>query len=170
MAGVRSRLLLPTVLGILAAACGGDNMNTAVAPRPAPTSSGPVSSTSSTPSPLVVPNDCRPDGSALEISTLNTTWVGAGGHPLAPGEACLAASRGPFTVTVHNDVHGEGIGAPNHNFAVYTDSTASEELFRGDLVYTRQSMIYHVPEIPAGVYFFRCDVHPEVMNGVLVVK
>lgn len=168
MVGVQSRIIPAIVICVVGAACGGGSTSTTDSSGPAPTSTAAASSPS--PSPLVVPKDCRPDGPALEISTLNTTWVGAGGHPLAPGEACLAAPGGPFTVTLHNDVNAQGIGAPNHNFAVYTDSTTSEALFTGDLVYPGESKTYELPEMAAGVYFFECDVHPENMNGVLVVK
>jgi plastocyanin len=106
----------------------------------------------------------------LEISTVNNTWADAHAHAYAPGEACLAAPHGPFTVTLHNDLKGQGIGAPNHNFAVFTDSTASEALFTGDLTYPGDSTTYHLPKLPAGTYLFHCDIHPQTMSGVLVVK
>ena len=32
-----------------------------------------------------------------------------------------------------------------------------------------QSTIYRVPGLPAGTYYFQCDVHPD-MNGALVVR
>jgi plastocyanin len=101
---------------------------------------------------------------------VNTSWADAHGHPYATGQACLAAPGGPFTVTLHNDVKGQGFGAPNHNFSVFTDSTASEALFTGDLTYPGDSTTYHVPKLPAGTYLFHCDIHPQTMVGVLVVK
>ena len=101
---------------------------------------------------------------------MNTSWADAKGHPFAPGEACLAVPAGHFTVTVHNDVLGVGIGSPNHNFAVFTDSSATQPVFTGDLTYPRTSTTYHVPRLPAGTYLFHCDVHPQTMYGALVVS
>ena len=101
---------------------------------------------------------------------MNVSWTDSKGHAFAPGEACLAAPSGAFTVTLHNDVKGVGIGSPNHNFAVFTDSSASEALFTGDITYPGKSMTYHVPKLPTGTYLFHCDIHPQTMSGVLVVK
>lgn len=162
--------VLPAMLLVLGAACGGGAPIPAAASGPAPASSSAApSSASPSPSPLVVPKGCSPDGSALQISAVNTSWADANGRPIPPGEACLAVPVGPFTVTLHNDVHGEGFGAPNHNFAVFTDSSASDALFTGDLAYPGTSKTYDVPKLPAGTYLFHCDIHPQTMVGVLVV-
>jgi Cupredoxin-like domain len=101
---------------------------------------------------------------------VNTSWADAHGHPLSPEEVCLAVAGGPFTVTLHNDVGEGAIGTPNHNFAVFADSSASDALFTGDIAYPGTSKTYHVPKLPAGTYLFHCDVHPQTMVGVLVVK
>jgi len=57
-------------------------------------------------------------------------------------------------------------GAP-HNVAVYTDETASQALFVGEIFGGPATRIYQVPALEAGTYFFRCDVHPD-MKGSLV--
>ncbi len=56
--------------------------------------------------------------------------------------------------------------AAPHNVAIYTDSSAGESLFVGELV-SSATTVYEVPALEPGTYFFRCDLHPE-MNGTLV--
>jgi plastocyanin len=57
-----------------------------------------------------------------------------------------------------------------HNFALYTDSSASKKIFAGDIVTGVKTVTYTftAPTTP-GNYFFRCDVHPEMMTGTFVV-
>jgi plastocyanin len=57
-------------------------------------------------------------------------------------------------------------GVP-HNVAIYRDSSAGEKIFVGETI-TNAAATYDVPAIPAGQYFFRCDVHPD-MNGTVRV-
>ena len=63
-------------------------------------------------------------------------------------------------------------GVP-HNWAAYTDSTASTpipgaktEICTGAC---EKEITFTAPDQP-GDYFFRCDVHPAVMTGTLVVQ
>jgi glucose/arabinose dehydrogenase/plastocyanin len=57
-----------------------------------------------------------------------------------------------------------------HNFALYTDKTAATKIFAGDLVTGVRTVAYTftAPSVP-GNYFFRCDMHPELMTGTFVV-
>jgi plastocyanin len=54
-----------------------------------------------------------------------------------------------------------------HNIAIYTDSSRSEKLFEGDMV-TNGTLVYDIPTLEAGEYFFDCSLHPN-MTGTLVV-
>ena len=56
-----------------------------------------------------------------------------------------------------------------HNWAVYTDDSASE-LIAGTPICTdcTETITFDPPE--PGVYFFRCDVHPTQMVGTFVVE
>ena len=55
-----------------------------------------------------------------------------------------------------------------HNFAIYEDDTATTPLFQGDIVTGPATVEFKLPAIPAGTYYFQCDVHP-TMNGTVVV-
>lgn len=55
-----------------------------------------------------------------------------------------------------------------HNVAIYTDESASESLFIGELI-TDATIVYDIPALEPGTYFFRCDLHPE-MKGTLIVE
>lgn len=50
-----------------------------------------------------------------------------------------------------------------HNIAIFTDDTKSDDLFKGEIV-TGETTTYQVPALPAGEYYFDCEVHPD-MNG-----
>ncbi|HEY7763334.1 MAG TPA: cupredoxin domain-containing protein [Actinomycetota bacterium] len=70
----------------------------------------------------------------------------------------------PTTLTLDN--RDDGIP---HNVAIYTDESLGESLFVGDLVTGPASVDYEIPAIPAGEYYFHCDVHPD-MSGTVVVQ
>lgn len=55
-----------------------------------------------------------------------------------------------------------------HNVAIYTDESATEPLFVGETI-TSSTTVYEIPALEPGVYFFRCDLHPD-MAGTVVVE
>ena len=55
-----------------------------------------------------------------------------------------------------------------HNIAIYTDASRSEKLFDGEMV-TDGTIVYEIPALDAGEYFFDCSLHPN-MTGTLVVE
>jgi plastocyanin len=64
----------------------------------------------------------------------------------------------PFQIAFDNQE-----GAP-HNVAIYRDSSAAEKVFGEDPFGGPAVVVYEVPALAPGTYFFRCDVHPE-MSG-----
>lgn len=99
---------------------------------------------------------CAPHGTSLSVTAKSIHFTAS----------CLAAPAGkPLTITFHN----EDSGVP-HNIAIYSSPAATKVLFRGQLVTGPKTLTYHVPALPAGTYYFRCDVHPTAMHGTFIVK
>jgi plastocyanin len=59
--------------------------------------------------------------------------------------------------------------AAPHNVAIYTDESASTKIFAEEPFGGPKQVVYNVPAIDAGTYFFRCDLHPD-MKGTLEAK
>jgi plastocyanin len=77
----------------------------------------------------------------------------------------LSAPAGaPFAIQFDNQDAGT-----QHNVAIYTDSSATTNLFRGAIVTGPAQQAYSVPALQPGTYYFRCDIHPNQMNGTFTV-
>jgi copper-containing nitrite reductase len=133
-----------------------------VSPTPPPTSPTPSEAPSATPSttPSASPSGgaapCTPDGTALKITAQNVLF----------DTDCLAAPAGTaFTILLDN----LDAGIP-HNVSIYTDESATDALFTGELVTGPDKATYKVDALDAGTYFFRCDVHPTTMTGTFIVQ
>jgi plastocyanin len=87
-------------------------------------------------------------------------------HNLEFDNRALSASAGG-TVTIQFD--NQDAGVP-HNFSLYTDSSASQAIFTGDLTTGPTTTTYTFDAPAPGTYYFRCDVHPDTMNGSFTVK
>lgn len=82
---------------------------------------------------------------------------------MAFDEKTITISAGsPWSLQLVNE------DAAPHNVAIYSDESAGESLFVGEMI-SSTTIVYQVPALEAGTYFFRCDLHPE-MNGTLVVE
>jgi plastocyanin len=77
-----------------------------------------------------------------------------------PGEIRATAGE-PFEVFFKN------LDPEPHNIAIYTDSSASESLFTGEII-TDAAVLYEVPALDVGELFFRCDVHPNMTGTVAI--
>lgn len=55
-----------------------------------------------------------------------------------------------------------------HNVVIYTDASKATRLFEG-AVTNQGAVVYEVPALEPGTYFFDCSLHPG-MTGTLVVE
>jgi plastocyanin len=58
-----------------------------------------------------------------------------------------------------------------HNLAVYTDQSASQVIFKGEIFGgpATRTFTFTAPSTP-GTYFFRCDPHASQMKGQFIVQ
>jgi plastocyanin len=102
------------------------------------------------------PTPSSPGETVLQLTAQNVAF----------DQRALTASAGG-SVTIQFDNKDAGV---LHNFALYTDSSASQKIFSGDLS-TGPEVVNYTFDAPApGTYYFRCDVHPDTMNGSFTVK
>jgi plastocyanin len=79
---------------------------------------------------------------------------------------CMVAPAGVgFTVRFTNEE------SEPHNVAIYADGSAATREFQGEgFNGPGVTKDYAVDALSAGEHFFRCDIHPEAMNGALYVR
>lgn len=77
-----------------------------------------------------------------------------------------ASADASVTVTLDNQDAGV-----LHNIAFYTNSRATDKIAGGDTITgpSKIDVTFTAPSRPAN-YYFRCDVHPDSMNGAFSVK
>lgn len=78
---------------------------------------------------------------------------------------CLAAKAGqPITLQFNN---ADNFG---HNFAILDRKGGTQKLFTGEVVTGPATTVYQVPALPAGTYYFQCNIHPFIMQGSYTVS
>ena len=102
---------------------------------------------------------CSPNGTALTETVRNIHF----------STTCLAAPAGTaFTIAFDNQDP-----SLTHNIHIFASDPATHpgaaSLFAGDLVTGVATKTYQVGPLPAGTYFFHCDVHSTQMFGVFIV-
>jgi cytochrome c oxidase subunit 2 len=99
---------------------------------------------------------CPPaTGNKLQITAKNISW----------NTNCLAISQGqPATITVSN--LDAGI---NHNFAIWDGLDTTHQFFATGKFSGVATKTDPIPNLPAGKYYFQCNVHGPAMSGVFIV-
>jgi plastocyanin len=113
------------------------------------------------------PAPAAPTTEAPTPSAPGATVIQLVAKDIAFDKRALTATAGqPVTVQFSNQDSGV-----LHNFALYNDKSASQKIFAGDLSTGVTTVNYNftAPSKP-GTYYFRCDVHPDQMNGSFTVK
>jgi plastocyanin len=115
----------------------------------------------------------------LLVGTILVTIVaacgGAAANQSAPPstDVTVTAEQGSFYAAKLDvpagrpfDLWFRNLDPAEHNVAIYTDESAVESLFVGEIV-TYAATLYHVPALEAGQFYFRCDVHPNMWGTVV---
>jgi cytochrome c oxidase subunit 2 len=98
---------------------------------------------------------CKPQGTALSLVAHDISW----------NEYCLAVpGTTPFTVDITNQDAGI-----EHNFSIYDSFFQKQTFFTSPKITGPASESLNVPGLPAGRYYFQCDVHGPAMSGAFVV-
>jgi cytochrome c oxidase subunit II len=105
----------------------------------------------------------------------------------APAKSGCGKAEDDFTITAHNiqwDKHCVAIEAGKkfevtidnrdagiaHNFAVWKNASLKHRFFVTPNVTGVAKKTFTLPALPAGTYYFQCDVHGPAMSGTLLVK
>jgi plastocyanin len=113
---------------------------------------------------------------AAVLAACGTTSADGGGDAPDPADADATVTAAdmafdPGTVTVaagDATIALVNTDSMPHNIAIYTDESKSEKLFEGEMV-TAGTVVYELPDLEPGEYFFDCSLHP-TMTGTLVVE
>ncbi len=98
---------------------------------------------------------CTPTGSSITLTAQHITW----------DKKCIAAVAGqPIKITVINKDAGIA-----HNFAIWVNSSLKKRLYQTPNINGPATRTFTGPALPAGKYYFQCDVHGPAMSGTLII-
>jgi plastocyanin len=175
-------LVIGTLALVSSVACGGGGTKTtATSTRPAAAASptrpaaSPTTAKAASPTMAAMPTAAA-TAAPTSAPALSPTTAAAGETVEISAVPSLKFDKTTITVKAGSQVTlkftNNDTGVP-HNWAAYTDSSASTpipgaktEVCTGTC---QQQITFTAPSQP-GNYFFRCDVHPAVMKGTLVVQ
>lgn len=99
---------------------------------------------------------CAATGSSITLTAQHITW----------DKGCIAAVAGkPIQVTINNKDAGIA-----HNFAIWVNSSLKKRLYQTPNISGPATKTFTVPALPAGKYYFQCDIHGPAMSGTLIIS
>ena len=121
----------------------------------------PMPTTSTLPAPVTTPAPTT----ATAPATGQSVTIDLAAKNLAFDKSTITVPAGAqVTINFNNQ------DAISHNFALYTDSSASKSIFVGQTISASTTVYKFTAPTTPGTYFFRCDVHPSIMNGKFIVQ
>jgi plastocyanin len=108
------------------------------------------------------PPSPSPGGGGGGGGTANPSTITAQGLAFSTAEIALPPDA---PSTIHFENKDAGV---SHDIAIYTDSSLSTNLFRGQIITGPASIDYSIPALKPGTYYFHCDVHPTMHGSVTV--
>jgi cytochrome c oxidase subunit II len=98
---------------------------------------------------------CTPTGSSITLTAQHIQW----------DKSCIAAVAGqPIRITIINKDAGIA-----HNFAIWVSSALKKRLYQTGNFTGPATKTFTARALPAGKYYFQCDVHGPAMSGTLIV-
>ncbi|MFP5320082.1 MAG: cupredoxin domain-containing protein [Acidimicrobiia bacterium] len=153
---MRKLWMLALVSALVLAGCGGDAEEAEDIPAPGPGAGANTMAGGHDHGGAAVDASCNPSGTTVSVTASQTRF----------NTQCLAApANQAFTISFDNRDAGVA-----HNIAILeshsaTTTMAKLEIFQGPGVQT-----LNVGPLRPGTYAFHCEVHPQAMSGVFVVK
>jgi plastocyanin len=108
------------------------------------------------------PPSPSPGGGGGAGGTANPSTITAQGLAFSTAEIALPPDA---PSTIHFENKDAGV---SHDIAIYTDSSLSTNLFRGQIITGPASIDYSILALKPGTYYFHCDVHPTMHGSVTV--
>jgi cytochrome c oxidase subunit 2 len=98
---------------------------------------------------------CTPTGSSITLTAQHNTW----------DKGCIAAvADQPIKVMIVNKDPGIA-----HNFSIWQSSDLKHRIYVTADVNGPATKTFTAPALPAGKYYFQCNIHGPAMSGTLVI-
>jgi plastocyanin len=102
--------------------------------------------------------------------TEETAPAQASGQALSAASVAFDTDQLTFAANEETTLPFNNEDSAPHNFSIYEDESAEQDLFVGAEATGGSAIDYQIPPLDKGEYFFRCDLHPSSMTGTVTVE